>query len=327
MKALITGGAGYVGSHCNQFFARQNIETVVLDNLSYGSRELVVAGRFVEGDFGDEKLLDDLFQTEGFDAVIHFAAYANIPQSMSDPAIYYDNNVFKMKTLLDAALKYKVKNVVFSSSAATYGEVETVPVFETDPQLPINPYGTSKLIGEMMLSDYRLGYGLNFCAFRYFNVAGAAPDGTLGEIDTVGNHIVPIVLRSALTGKPLVVFGGDYQTPDGTCLRDYVHVVDVAEAHYLAMLHLLKGGESGYFNLGSHEGFTVLEVIKAAEEVIGKEIPYTIGDRRAGDSPKLIASNQKAREVLGWEPKRSEMKTMISDTYNWEKKRVAKPNG
>jgi UDP-glucose 4-epimerase len=163
---------------------------------------------------------------------------------------------------------------------------------------------------------------LNYVAFRYFNVAGASPDGKLGEVDITGNHIVPIVLRSILRKKPLVVFGNDYQTPDGTCLRDYVHVADVAEAHYLAMLHLLQGGESDCFNLGSHTGFTVLELIKAAEEVVGREIPYTIGPRRAGDSPKLIASNQKARDILGWDPKRSELKTMIGDAYNWEKKRA-----
>ncbi|MDR0220235.1 MAG: NAD-dependent epimerase/dehydratase family protein, partial [Lachnospiraceae bacterium] len=191
MKALITGGAGYVGSHCNLLFSQKNIETVVLDDLSYGSEELVVTGRFVLGDIGDEGLLDRLFQAEGFDAIIHFAAIANIPESMANPALYYENNVIKMKTLLDAALRHGIKNFVFSSSAATYGEVETVPVFENDPQIPINPYGTSKLIDEMMLADYQRAYGLNYVAFRYFNVAGASPDGRLGEVDITGNHIVP----------------------------------------------------------------------------------------------------------------------------------------
>jgi UDP-glucose 4-epimerase len=327
MKALITGGAGYIGSHCNRFFAEQGVETVVLDNLSSGNEQRIVAGRLVEGDCGDEKLLGRLFQEENFAAVIHFAASVNLLESLSQPAKYYDNNVAKMKILLDVALKHGIKNVVFSSSAAVYGDPQATPIEEEHPKRPINPYGTSKLIGEMMLSDYHRSYGLNYVAFRYFNVAGASQDSVLGEMDVSETRLIPNMFRNALSGKPLTVFGGDYQTVDGTCIKDYIHVLDIAAAHYLAMQHLIKGGESDCFILGSHTGFSVLEMIKATEKIVGKEIPYTIGPRRAGDSPLLIASNQKARDILGWKPQYSDIETILRDAYNWQKKLTAPQAG
>ncbi|MDR0221821.1 MAG: UDP-glucose 4-epimerase GalE [Lachnospiraceae bacterium] len=320
MKALITGGAGYIGSHCNRLFSEKGVETVVLDDLSYGRESQVVTGRFVCGDFGDKELLGKLFQAEKFDAIIHFAASVNLLESLGQPAKYYENNVVKMKTLLDVALEHGIKNVVFSSSAAVYGEPQATPIEEGHPKHPINPYGTSKLIGEMMLADYQRGYGLNYVAFRYFNVAGASQDAVLGEMDVGETRLIPNMFRNALSGKPLTVFGGDYQTADGTCIKDYIHVLDIAEAHYLAMQHLIKGGGSDCFNLGTHTGFSVLEMIKATEKIVGKEIPYTIGPRRAGDSPKLIASNQKARDILGWEPRYSDIETILRDAYNWQKK-------
>jgi UDP-glucose 4-epimerase len=321
MKILVTGGAGYVGSHCNRYLADQGIETVVLDNLSYGRAESVIAGRLVVGDCGDRKLLDELMTEEKFDAIFHFAAIANIPESLSDPALYYECNVTQMKELLDAAVRHKIMNFIFSSSAATYGIVDKIPVEETDPLKPINPYGTTKLIGEMMLADYEMAYGLRYCAFRYFNVAGASSDGLLGETDVTGNHVLPVILRAAIKNTSMEVFGNDYNTRDGTCLRDYVHVEDLVEAHYLGLKYLQNGGKSDCFNLGSNSGFTVLEMIKFAEEVVGHDISFKYAGRRLGDSPVLVASNGKAKEILGWNPTKSDTKRMLTDAYRWESNR------
>ena len=299
MKVLITGGAGYIGSHCNRYLAAQGAETVVLDDLSSGHAEAVLAGRLVRGDFGDRALLDSLLAAERFDAVMHFAGFIDVAESVAEPAKYYDNNVVKMKTLLDAMVAHDVRRIVFSSSAAVYGEPSCVPMDEAHPTAPINPYGTSKRIGEQMLADYGRAYGLASCSFRYFNAAGDAPDGAIGEARAVEHHLIPLVLRAALSGKPLKVFGNDYDTRDGSCVRDYVHVEDLAAAHYLGLRHIMETNES----------------------VTGHPVPYEVAARRPGDPASLIASNEKARKVLGWEPVRSELPVILRDAWNWEQHR------
>lgn len=318
MKVLITGGAGYIGSHCNRYFAQQGVDTVVLDNLSSGHREAVVAGEFVEGDFGDRTLLDKILGAEHFDAIIHFAAFIDVAESVAEPDKYYENNVVKMKTLLDADIAHDVKHFVFSSTAAVFGEPTYVPIDEAHPKLPINAYGATKLIGEQMLADYGRAYGLRSCSFRYFNAAGDSSDGLLGEAHDPEHHLIPLVLRALLANKAMKVFGTDYDTRDGSCIRDYVHVEDLAEAHYLGLKYIMEHEGAQTFNLGSSEGFSVLEILHEAENVTGEPVPHDIADRRPGDPATLIASNKKAKEVLGWEPKRSDVATILRDAWNWE---------
>ena len=318
MKVLITGGAGYIGSHCNRYFAEKGVETVVLDDLSSGHREAVTDGRFVEGDFGDRGLLDKVLGAEKFDGIIHFAAFIDVAESVAEPAKYYENNVVKMKTLLDAAVAHGVKHFVFSSTAAVFGEPEYVPIDEAHPKKPINAYGATKLIGEQMLADYGRAYGLRSCSFRYFNAAGDSADGRIGEAHNPEHHLIPLVLRASLANKAMKVFGTDYDTRDGSCIRDYVHVEDLAEAHYLGLKYIMENNGNHAFNLGSSEGFSVLEILHEAERVTGEPVPHDIADRRPGDPAVLIASNKKARDVLGWEPKRSEVQTILRDAWNWE---------
>lgn len=318
MKVLITGGAGYIGSHCNRYFAEKGVETVVLDDLSSGHREAVTDGRFVEGDFGDRGLLDKVLGAEKFDGIIHFAAFIDVAESVAEPAKYYENNVVKMKTLLDAAVAYGVKHFVFSSTAAVFGEPEYVPIDESHPKKPINAYGATKLIGEQMLADYGRAYGLRSCSFRYFNAAGDSADGRIGEAHNPEHHLIPLVLRASLANRAMKVFGTDYDTRDGSCIRDYVHVEDLAEAHYLGLKYIMENDGNHAFNLGSSEGFSVLEILHEAERVTGEPVPHDIADRRPGDPAVLIASNKKAKDVLGWEPKRSEVQTILRDAWNWE---------
>lgn len=318
MKVLITGGAGYIGSHCNRYFAEKGVETVVLDDLSRGHREAVTDGRFVEGDFGDRGLLDKVLGAEKFDGIIHFAAFIDVAESVAEPAKYYENNVVKMKTLLDAAVAHGVKHFVFSSTAAVFGEPEYVPIDESHPKKPINAYGATKLIGEQMLADYGRAYGLRSCSFRYFNAAGDSADGRIGEAHNPEHHLIPLVLRASLANKAMKVFGTDYDTRDGSCIRDYVHVEDLAEAHYLGLKYIMENDGNHAFNLGSSEGFSVLEILHEAERVTGEPVPHDIADRRPGDPAVLIASNKKAKDVLGWEPKRSEVQTILRDAWNWE---------
>ncbi|MBQ2047961.1 MAG: UDP-glucose 4-epimerase GalE [Schwartzia sp.] len=318
MKVLITGGAGYIGSHCNRYFAEKGVETVVLDDLSSGHREAVTDGRFVEGDFGDRGLLDKVLGAEKFDGIIHFAAFIDVAESVAEPAKYYENNVVKMKTLLDAAVAHGVKHFVFSSTAAVFGEPEYVPIDEAHPKKPINAYGATKLIGEQMLADYGRAYGLRSCSFRYFNAAGDSADGRIGEAHNPEHHLIPLVLRASLANRAMKVFGTDYDTRDGSCIRDYVHVEDLAEAHYLGLKYIMENDGNHAFNLGSSEGFSVLEILHEAERVTGEPVPHDIADRRPGDPAVLIASNKKARDVLGWEPKRSEVQTILRDAWNWE---------
>ena len=318
MKVLITGGAGYIGSHCNRYFAEKGVETVVLDDLSSGHREAVTDGRFVEGDFGDRGLLDKVLGAEKFDGIIHFAAFIDVAESVAEPAKYYENNVVKMKTLLDAAVAHGVKHFVFSSTAAVFGEPEYVPIDEAHPKKPINAYGATKLIGEQMLADYGRAYGLRSCSFRYFNAAGDSADGRIGEAHNPEHHLIPLVLRASLANRAMKVFGTDYDTRDGSCIRDYVHVEDLAEAHYLGLKYIMENDGNHAFNLGSSEGFSVLEILHEAERVTGEPVPHDIADRRPGDPAVLIASNKKAKDVLGWDPKRSEVQTILRDAWNWE---------
>jgi UDP-glucose 4-epimerase len=293
----------------------------VLDDLSDGHREAVVSGHFVEGDFGDRELLRRLFREYSFDAVIHFAAFADVADSVARPARYYDNNVAKMIVLLDEMTRAGIKFMVFSSSAATFGEPRYIPIDERHPQSPINPYGATKLIGENMLKDYEKAYGLRSCAFRYFNAAGASRDALIGESHNPEHHLIPLVIQAAKGGGGLKVFGGDYDTRDGSCLRDYIHVEDLSEAHYLGLEYIMKNNCSEDFNLGSDTGFTVLELIKKFEEITGGKVPWQMSARRAGDPASLVASNKKARELLKWELVRSDIETILRDAWNWELKK------
>ena len=321
MKVLVTGGAGYIGSHTNRFLARQDVETVVLDDLSNGHREAVTDGRLVVGDMGDRALLDELMAAEKFDAIMDFAAFIEVGESVENPARYYENNVVKLKTLLDAAVAHDIRFFVFSSTAAVFGEPQYVPIDEKHPKEPINPYGMTKRVGEAMLADYGRAYGLVSCAFRYFNAAGDSPDGAIGEAHDPESHLIPRVLRAAKNGIAMKVFGTDYDTRDGSCVRDYVHVEDLAEAHYLGLRYIMERKESAQFNLGSSEGFTVLELIREAERVTGGKIPYELAERRPGDPATLIAANKQAREILGWGRNRNDLGTILRDAWNWEQNR------
>lgn len=320
MNVLITGGAGYIGSHCNRYFNEKGIYTVIVDDLNDGHEESVVAGKFVKGSFGDRALMEKILKEEKIDAVIHFAAFASVPDSVARPSRYYHNNVSNMLNLLDAMVATGVKYIVFSSSAATFGEPVYTPIDEKHPQKPINPYGMTKLIGEKMLLDYEQAYGIHSCAFRYFNASGCSHDSLIGEAHNPECHLIPLVIRAAIHGEPhLKVFGDDYDTRDGSCLRDYVHVEDLAEAHYLGLKYIMEHNCSEQFNLGSQTGFTVLEIIKSFEKVSGLKVPYEIAGRRAGDPAVLVASNEKAKKLLGWELKQSSLENILRTAYGWEK--------
>lgn len=321
MKVLITGGAGYIGSHTNRYLHDMGVETVVLDDLSDGHREAVICGEFVQGSFGDRALLDELMEKHRFDAVIHFAAFASVPDSVIRPARYYRNNVTNMQTLLDACVAHNVKHFVFSSSASTFGEPQYTPIDEAHPQLPINPYGTTKLIGEKLLADYDRAYGLKYCAFRYFCAAGDSKDGVLGEAHNPETHLIPVMVKAAMSGKPFSVFGTDYDTRDGSCIRDFIHVLDLAQAHWLGLKHIMDGNPSDCFNLGSGDGFTVLEMINALAKVSGKPVPHVLAGRREGDPAVLVASSEKAARILGWTPKYSSIEGILTDAWNWENNR------
>lgn len=321
MKLLITGGAGYIGSHVNRLLHETGIETVVLDDLSDGHPEAVVGGKFVRGDFGDGSTVTRLMRDEKFDAVMHFAAFASVPDSVIRPSRYYRNNVANMQTLLDCCVENGVKYFVFSSSAATFGEPRYSPVDENHPQNPVNPYGTTKLVGEKMLADYERAYGLRYCAFRYFCAAGASKDGLIGEAHDPETHLIPVMLKAVKSGKSFKVFGDDYGTRDGSCVRDFIHVADLAEAHKLGLRYITENDRSRCFNLGSGTGFTVFEMIRSLERVTGRSVPYKIAPRREGDPASLVASNTLARELLGWEPVHSEIDEILTDAWSWESAR------
>ncbi|MEH2335521.1 UDP-glucose 4-epimerase GalE [Nostoc sp.] len=322
---LVTGGAGYIGSHTVLALKQAGYNVVILDNLVYGHRDLVEGILQVElivGDTGDRALLDHLFKTRDIAAVMHFSAYAYVGESVTDPAKYYRNNVVGTLTLLEAMLTASVKKFVFSSTCATYGVPEFVPIPENHPQNPINPYGATKLMVERILADFDVAYGFQSVRFRYFNAAGANPSGLLGEDHNPETHLIPLVLMTALGKRESIsIFGTDYPTPDGTCIRDYIHVNDLADAHILGLEYLLKGGDSEVFNLGNGSGFSVREVIAAAEQVTGISIPVEERDRRPGDPPILIGTSEKARTILGWQPQYLSIKDIVAHSWQWHQKR------
>ena len=322
---LVTGGAGYIGSHTVLALKQAGYDIVILDNLVYGHRELVekvLQVELVVGDTGDRSLLDHLFNTHNIAAVMHFSAYAYVGESVTDPAKYYRNNVLGTLTLLEAMLAASIKKFVFSSTCATYGIPEFMPLTEGHPQNPINPYGASKLMVERILSDFSVAYDFKSVCFRYFNAAGADPNGKLGEDHNPETHLIPLVLLTALGKRESIsIFGTDYPTPDGTCIRDYIHVNDLADAHILGLEYLLNDGASEFFNLGNGNGFSVRDVIETASIVTSQDIKVLERDRRPGDPPVLIGSSDKARKILGWQPQYSSLKEIVTHAWQWHQQR------
>lgn len=320
MNILVTGGAGYIGSHVAKNLTTAGHRVIIFDNLIKGHREAVLSARFVEGDLADRELLDRVMQDEQIEAVIHLAAHSLVGESMEKPGKYYENNVSNGLNLLEAMINNDVRNIVFSSTAAVYGEPEEVPITETHPTNPGNTYGESKLFFEKMLKRYDQIHDLKYVSLRYFNAAGADASGKIGEAHDPETHLIPIVLQKALGLRDkLYIFGDDYTTKDGTCMRDYIHVEDLAAAHILAEDGLAEGMDSRIYNLGNGEGYSVKEVIDTASEVVGEEIKAEIGDRRTGDPAVLVASSAKIIKELGWEPKYPELKTIIETAWNWHK--------
>lgn len=319
-RVLVCGGAGYIGAHMAKTLAQAGHEVTVFDNLSTGHRAAVQWGELIEGDLLDSESLGRLFQSNRFDAVMHFCALSQIAESVRDPFAYYRNNVGGTLNLLEAMRHADVQRLVFSSTAAVYGTPIADKLDESQPTAPINPYGASKLMVETLLQDAAHAYGLRSVALRYFNAAGADPEGNIGESHAPETHLIPNVLRHALgTGESLHVFGHDYPTRDGTCVRDYVHVNDLAAAHLLAMHYLDEHAGAHQFNLGSGSGNTVMEVIAAAREVTGKPIAFTLGARRAGDAPILVADSTRAADVLGWHPSFNTMSAIIETAWGWHR--------
>lgn len=318
MAILVCGGAGYIGSHINKWLHKNGYETIIFDNLSYGHREAVKWGKFVLGDLCNEADIERVFSDYTIDAVFHFAAYAYVGESVVQPEKYYYNNVVNTLNLLKVMRKHDCKKLIFSSTCATYGEPEKVPITEDMPQNPINPYGMTKLAVERILKDYHSAYGLQFTVLRYFNAAGADPDGELGESHNPEPHLIPLILDAASGKRPEIkVFGTDYDTPDGSCIRDYIHVTDLAGAHLLALHYLEKGGESDFFNLGNELGTSVLEVVESVKRVTGRDFRVTLADRRAGDPAKLVGSSDKAQQILGWKPMFGDIDTIVKHAWRW----------
>jgi UDP-glucose 4-epimerase len=324
MTILVTGGAGYIGSHTVKLLKSKNYDILVLDNLVYGHEDVAskLDINLIKGDLDDRQLLTKIFQEHDIEAVIHFAAYAYVGESMTNPAKYYRNNVVSTLNLLEAMELAQVKKIVFSSTCATYGIPEEIPLTETHPQKPINTYGYTKLVVENILSDFQRAYNWNYVAFRYFNAAGASPDGLIGEDHDPEPHLIPLILYSALGKRDSIsILGDDYPTPDGTCIRDYIHVEDLAIAHLLGLEYLLNGGKSDVFNLGNGNGFSVKEVIAAAKKVTGIDFKVTKGDRRQGDPPILLGSSEKAKNILQWQPQYPDIETIITHAWQWHQKR------
>ena len=326
MKVLVLGGAGYIGSHTVKALCEEGIDVVVADNLVTGHIEAVDSrAKFYKGDIRDINFLDDLFSKEKIDAVIHFAAYSLVGESVTDPLKYYDNNLCGTKVLLESMVKNNVDKIVFSSSAATYGEPENIPILESDRTEPTNPYGETKLSMEKMFKWTANAHGLRFVSLRYFNACGADESGKIGEAHNPETHLIPIILQVPNGQREFVsIFGNDYPTKDGTCIRDYIHVTDLAQAHILAVKYLMNGGNSDIFNLGNGVGFSVREVIETARKVTGHPIPVKDVERRAGDPAQLIASSEKAKKVLGWKPEHDSLEEIIASAWNWHKNH---PNG
>ena len=321
---LVVGGAGYIGSHMVCVLLERGHEVVVLDNLSTGYRDAVLGGLFVQADLADGAGLDALFRAHRFDGVMHFASFIQIGESVRDPAKYYRNNLVNTLSLLDAMHRNGVGTFIFSSTAAVFGEPEYVPIDEDHPLRAINPYGYSKLAVERILSDYDRAYGLRSVCLRYFNAAGADPQARIGERHEPESHLIPLVLRVASGRSPEIqIFGNDYKTPDGTCIRDYIHIVDLCDAHLLALERLCRGGASAQFNLGNGNGFSVAEVIETAERVTGMRIARVVAPRRPGDAARLVADAKLARDDLGWRPRFDDLHTIIAHAWAWERKMTA----
>ena len=319
MAILICGGAGYIGSHAVHALIEKGEQVVIVDNLQTGHRgALNPKAKFYEGDIRDASVLDKIFTENKVEAVIHFAANSLVGESMEKPLLYFNNNVYGMQVLLEAMVRHGVDKIVFSSTAAVYGEPKRVPIHEDDETCPTNTYGETKLTMEKMMKWVSRANGVRYVSLRYFNAAGALPDGSIGEDHATETHLIPLILQVP-TGRRdhITVFGDDYPTPDGTCLRDYIHVVDLADAHVLALEYLRKGGASDIFNLGNGQGFSVKEMIAAAEKATGRSIKVEIGARRAGDPAQLIASSEKASSVLGWKPQFTDVAQVIGTAWRW----------
>ncbi|KDD69077.1 UDP-glucose 4-epimerase GalE [Pseudomonas mandelii] len=321
MKFLVVGGAGYIGSHMLKQLLSAGHELVVADNFSTGYRSALRGGTLIELDIADEQALDALFAGHHFDAVFHFASFIQVGESVAEPAKYYQNNVAATLTLLQAMVRAGVKNFIFSSTAAVYGDPVYVPIDEKHPKAAINPYGRSKWMVEQMLEDFDRAYGLKSVCLRYFNAAGADPEGQLGERHEPETHLLPLILQAASGRRATItVYGRDYDTPDGTCIRDYVHVVDLVAAHALAVDYLLAGGASTAFNLGNGQGFSVQQVIDTARYVTGQDISVSEAPRRAGDPPRLVADPRRANTLLGWQPQFGSLEQIVAHAWSWEQK-------
>ncbi|WP_391570570.1 UDP-glucose 4-epimerase GalE [Cohnella sp.] len=325
MAVLVTGGAGYIGSHAVAALLEKGEQVVIVDNLYQGHRDAILGGKFYEGDLRDGDFLAKVFEENDIDGVIHFAANSLVGESMKDPGKYYHNNVYGTLCLLEQMQKAGVSRIVFSSTAATYGEPERVPIDEYDRTVPTNAYGETKLSMEKMIRWFDVAHGIKFVSLRYFNAAGAHESGKIGEDHSPESHLVPLVLQVALGQREFIsVFGDDYATEDGTCIRDYIHVSDLADAHILALERLRQGGDSAIYNLGSGNGYSVKQVIDVSREVTGHPIPAKIEARRAGDPAVLIASSERARKELGWAPKRDKLEAIVKSAWEWHR---ANPNG
>lgn len=319
MNLLITGGAGYIGSHMTKYLLELGHEVTVFDNLSHGYRDAILGGNLIVGDLQDEATLDALFKQNKFDGVMHFASFIEVGESVMNPQKYYENNVNNTLNLLKAMRSHQVRRFIFSSSAAVYGEPDYVPIDEKHPKAPLNPYGRSKWMVEQFLEDFDRAYQLRSISLRYFNAAGADPEGRLGERHEPESHLIPLVLKAATGTLPSIkIFGRDYDTPDGTCIRDYIHVRDLCDAHLLALNNLMAGGKSDVFNLGNGNGFSVQEVIDTARKVTGKNIVSEDAPRRPGDPARLIADSARAIRELHWRPKFANLEQIIADAWRWE---------
>lgn len=326
MSILVCGGAGYIGSHTVHQLVAQNKDVIIVDNLQTGHKKAInKAAKFYEGDIRDSQFLDKVFTENDITSVIHFAANSLVGESMTNPLLYFNNNVYGMQILLESMVKHNIKNIVFSSTAAVYGEPKRIPIMEEDETNPTNPYGETKLAMEKMMKWVSKANGINYISLRYFNVAGALNDGSIGEDHYPETHLIPLILQVPLKKREFItVFGDDYDTEDGTCIRDYIHVIDLANAHIKAVEYLESGKGSNIFNLGNGVGFSVKEMITATEQVTNEDIKVILGERRAGDPAKLVASSEKAKTLLGWTPEYTNIKDIIKTAWTWHKNN---PNG
>ena len=321
MHILVVGGAGYIGSHMVKLLVQRGFSVTVLDNLSTGYRDAVHGARFVFGDLFERDALEHLCQETRFDAVMHFASHIQVEESIRQPAKYYRNNVFKTQNLLDVLVAQRIHYLIFSSTAAIFGEPQRIPIDEEHPKQPINPYGKGKWMVEQMLEDYDVAYGLKSSSLRYFNAAGADPSGQLGERHDPETHLIPLVLQAASGRRAQIkIFGTDYPTPDGTCIRDYIHVHDLCAAHLLALQRLQNGASSRAYNLGNGQGFSVQQVIDSAKRVTGREFAVELWPQRSGDPARLVADAKRARAELGWEPQYTDLDTIIAHAWQWEQR-------